>query len=102
MSHWKYDSASVHEREYSGRTEEKFLKDWNNLLSKKFHLNLTLPGAFIDSFSQQPWNLEDTDQQTAFRRETQKLLSFANSKDVFMFRTVEDVLIENQHLKQEI
>merc|ERR1719495_1402402 len=102
VSHWKFDSASVHEREFSGRTEEKFLRDWNSLLSKKFHLNLTLPGAFIDSFSQQPWNLEDNNQQTAFKRETQKLFEFANTNEVFMFRTVEDVLKENQKLKEDV
>ena len=63
---------------------------------------MTLPGAFIDSFSQQPWNLEDNDQQTAFKRETQKLFEFANTNEVFMFRTVEDVLKENQKLKADV
>ena len=79
-----------------------FLKNWNSLLSKKFHLNLTLPGAFIDSYAKQPWNLDDSSQQEAFSRETQKLFSFANSNDVFMFRTVQDVLKENQELKSEV
>ena len=102
VSHWAYDANSVHQREFSGRTEEKFLSDWNQLLSEKFHLNLTLPGAFIDSFSQQPWNLEDNDQQIAFKRETKKLYSFADCNDVFMFRTVEDVLKENQKLKDQV
>ena len=78
------------------------MEDWNRVLSEKFHLNLTLPGAFIDSYAKQPWNLNDQDQQTAFSRETGKLWSFATGNDLFMFRTVEDVLRENQKLKADI
>ena len=52
-----------------------------------------LPGAFIDSYAKQPWNLDDNDQQVAFTRETDKLWSFSIGNDLFMFRTVEDVYI---------
>merc|ERR1712110_1143500 len=102
VSFWPYDSKSVHQREYRGITEEKFMKDWNQLLSSKFHLNLTLPGVFIDSFAKQPWHLDDQDQQVAFNRETGKLWSFSTSNDLFMFRTVQDVLEENRKLKDDI
>ena len=61
-----------------------------------------LPGAFIDSYAKQPWNLDDNDQQVAFTRETDKLWSFSIGNDLFMFRTVEDVLKENQKLKEDI
>ena len=61
-----------------------------------------LPGAFIDSYAKQPWNLDDNDQQVAFTRETDKLWSFSIGNDLFMFRTVEDVLKENQKLKDNI
>ena len=73
VSHWKYDAASIKERNYTGKTEKKFVSEWNQLLSEKFHLNITLPGAFIDSYAKQPWNLDDKDQQIAFTRETGKL-----------------------------
>ena len=102
VSHWKYDAASIKERNYTGKTEKKFVSEWNQLLSEKFHLNITLPGAFIDSYAKQPWNLDDKDQQVAFTRETGKLWSFSKENDLFMFRTVQDVLKENQKLKDEI
>ena len=41
-------------------------------------------------------------EQKAFQRETAKLWDFAENKDVFAFRTVEDVLKENQELKDEV
>jgi len=102
VSFWSYDSRSIAQRKYKGKTEEKFLSDWNALLSKKFHLNLTLPGAFIDSYAKQPWNLDDKGQQAAFSRETQKLFSFANDNKLFMFKTVDAVLKENLKLKDEV
>ena len=102
VSFWPYDAASIKKREYTGKTEKKFLQEWNNLLSERFHLNITLPGAFIDSYAKQPWNLDDNGQQTAFSRETNKLWLFSKGNDLFMFRTVEDVLKENQKLKDDI
>ena len=102
VSFWPYDAASIEKREHTGKTEEKFLQEWNSLLSDRFHLNITLPGAFIDSYAKQPWNLDDNGQQTAFTRETNKLWLFSQENDLFMFRTVEDVLKENQKLKDDI
>ena len=102
VSFWPYDAASIEKREHTGKTEEKFLQEWNKLLSERFSINITLPGAFIDSYAKQPWNLDDNDQQTAFTRETNKLWSFSKGNDLFMFRTVEDVLKENQKLKDDI
>ena len=64
-------------RNYTGETEEKFMKSWNELLAQKFHISQTVEGVFIDSWSQQPWNINDEDQQTAFKRETEKLWKFA-------------------------
>ena len=37
VSHWAYDAQSVAQRNYTGDTEEKFMKEWNNLLREKFH-----------------------------------------------------------------
>ena len=89
------------ERNITGQTEEKFMKEWNNLLNEKFHLKANLSGVFIDSWSQQFWNLPDEDQQKAFKRETEKLWQFAFSNKEFIFRTIEDVLEENQKLKEQ-
>ena len=89
------------ERNITGQTEEKFMKEWNNLLNEKFHLKANLSGVFIDSWSQQYWNLPDEDQQKSFKRETEKLWQFASRNEEFLFRTIEDVLEENQKLKEQ-
>jgi len=103
VSHWAYDTQSVFKRNATGRSEEKFMEEWNILLQEKFHIDLELQGVFIDAWSQQPWNIEDEDQQIAYERETEKLWTFAEQHDdVFQFRTVGDVLDENQELKAEI
>ena len=102
VSHWPYDAQSVAQRNYTGKTEEKFMEEWNNLLHDKFHIEMELEGVFIDSWSQQPWNKPDADQQAAFQRETEKLWNFASNNDLFTFRTVGDVLDENQKLKDEV
>ena len=102
VSHWAYDANSVAARNYTGQTEEKFMKEWNDLLAQKFQISNPVQGVFIDSWSQQPWNINDPDQQIAFQRETDKLFKYAQSNDLFTFRTVGDVLEENQELKTEI
>merc|ERR1712141_223632 len=102
VSHWPFDANSVAERNFTGKTEKFFMEKWKILLQDKFHIDLNLTGVFIDSWSQQPWNLADQDQQIAFQRETGKLWNFAKNHEQFQFRTVEDVLEENLQLKAEI
>jgi len=102
VSHWAYDMQSVMARNHTGKTEQFFMEEWNQLLQEKFHINVTLDGVFIDSWSQQPWNIYDEGQQIAFKRETTKLWDFAKGNGLFEFRTVGDVLDENQELKEEI
>ena len=46
--------------------------------------------------------MNDNDQQVAFKRETEKLWQYSQANDLFTFRTVGDVLQENQELKAEI
>ena len=55
VSHWSYDSNSIAQRNYTGKTEQKFMKNWNELLNQKFHLDVNLYGVFIDSWAKQPW-----------------------------------------------
>ena len=102
VSFWAYDKASVEQRELQGITETGFLNDLNQFLADKFHLSLKLPGTFIDSFAKQSGNLGDQDQQVAFNRETSTLWDFSTAKNMFMFRTVNDLLEDNQKLKGDI
>ena len=102
VSHWDFSASSVAERNYTGKTEEWLLAELNRQIQERYHIDITLEGVFIDSWSQQPWNINDQDQQDAFNRETSKLWSLSESKDIFEFRTVEDVLEENLELKEEI
>ena len=51
---------------------------------------MELQGVFIDAWSQQPWNVEDQDQQEAFERETTKLWEFSSQNEMFQFRTIEE------------
>ena len=102
VSHWPYDINSIMQRNHTGKTEEWFSEQWNTELNDKFQINLTLPAVFIDSYSQQPWNIEDPLQHEAFTRETSKLWDFSQSMDLFQFMSIEDVLEENQELKAEV
>ena len=78
------------------------MSEWNGFLQEKFHITFNLSAVFIDSWSQQSWNANDQDQQIAFQRETEKLWQFADGNEEFLFRTVDDVLAENQALKAEV
>ena len=101
VSHWSYSNEAVSNRNHSGESEQKFMAEWNSLLQEKFHIDIELQGVFIDAFSQRPW-IEDENQEAAFQRETAKLWDFAQQNGLFTFRTVGDVLEENQELKDEI
>merc|ERR1711892_20660 len=100
VSHWAYDSHSVTSRNRTGDTEEKYMADMNAMLKEKFHIEDELMGVFIDSFAK--YEPDDQDQQDAFERETSKLWNFTRSKETFAFRTINDVLNENQALKAEL
>ena len=102
VSHWGYDQQSIMERNSTGEDEEWYMAEQNRQLEEKFHINRTIPGVFIDSWSQQDWNINDQIQQDAFQRETEKLWVYAKSKDLFEFKTVEDIMEENQALKAEV
>ena len=67
VSHWAFDSNAIAARNHTGKNEEWFLSEWNNQFKEKFHLAKELSGVFIDSWSQQPWNIEDPSQQDAFQ-----------------------------------
>ena len=70
VSHWKFDQGSVIERNHTGKTESWWIKEYNKQLQARFVLEKDLDVVFIDSWSQQPWNLDDELQQIAFQRES--------------------------------
>ena len=74
----------------------------NRQLHEKFHLEKNLSVVFIDSFAKQPYNLNDPVQQEAFNRETLKLWNIFSNNPTFEFKTIEDILEENQKLKEEV
>jgi len=98
VSRWAYDEMSIMKRNISGETEQWYMEETNKLLHDKFHIDIDLEGVFIDAFSQQDLFMEDESQQEAFERETNKLWEFASQNELFTFRTIGDVLEENQRL----
>jgi len=102
VSHWAYDEQSIREREYNGITEEGYIREINEKMEEKMHIGINLTGVFIDAWAKMPFNLEDDKQQEAFANESGKLFSFIKDHDEFPFRTLEDVLKENQDLKGEV
>jgi hypothetical protein len=71
-------------------------------LEEKFHVGRNLTFAFIDSWAKHPANLGDQNQQVAFARETGILWNFALNSEEFVFKSIQDVLDENQKLKAEV
>ena len=80
--------------EFSGKTETWWTEEKNKQLQERFHVTKNLTAVFIDSWSQQPWNLQDELQQVAFRTETKKLWETFSVMDSFEFNTIQDVIKE--------
>ena len=88
VSFWKFDESSINQRNHSGKTESWWIEEKNKQIQARFHVEKDLDAVFIDSWSQQTWNLEDQLQQIAFQRETKKLWDSFSSKESFEFKTV--------------
>ena len=63
VSHWSFDSNSIAARNRTGKTESRFLKEWNDQFKEKFNLKKDLNGVFIDVFL----NEQDPGQQAVFQ-----------------------------------
>ena len=87
ITKWAYDPVSIMNRNISGITEESALLDINTNLKNMFHLNHTLPGVFIDSYS--VYYPNDQIQQDHFIKYSQELWNFAKAKEAFSFFTIE-------------
>ena len=96
VSFWAYDQGSVNQRNHSGKTESWWIEEKNKQIQARFHIEKDLDAVFIDSWSQQTWNLEDQLQQIAFQRETKKLWDSFSVMDNFEFKTIQDVIEELQ------
>ena len=75
VSFWPYDEFEVKKRNRSinynstttiVRNEAWFMKVWNNEFKEKFDTEHDLDFVFIDTWSQQSFNMNDQDQQEAF------------------------------------
>ena len=102
VSFWAYDQISVDIRNHSGKTESWWMDEKNKQLKARFHLKKDLDAVFIDSWSQQYWNIEDDLQQVAFQRETKKLWDSFSVMDSFEFKTVEELAEELQACKLQL
>ena len=111
VSFWPYDQDSIDDRDENcdipGRPdlchdEAWLVREINRQLQEKIHMTQNLSAVFIDSWSQTPKHINDEMEQFYFQQETAKLFDFLNAKDDFMFRTINDVLLENEAMKNEI
>ena len=68
-------------------------------LQEKFHLKHNLSGVFVDSYA--VYYPEDEGQQSNFSFYTDLLWQFAESTISFDFKTIEDILEENQVCQRE-
>jgi len=102
VSFWAYDESSIMKRNHSGKTEEWWTNEMNRQLEEKFHIGMELEAVFIDSWAKQSWNLDDTTQQEAFDRETNKLWSLFSVMPDFEFKGIDDVLEELNECKAEV
>ena len=100
VSFWKYTEDSINQRNHSGKTESWWIEEKNKQIQARFHVEKDLDAVFIDSWSQQTWNLEDQLQQIAFQRETKKLWDLFSAMDSFEFKTIQDVIEELQECNQ--
>ena len=71
----------------------------NTILEAKFHIGRNLTFAFIDSYAKKPSSLDDAFQQAAFERETSILWNEAIGSKEFVFKSIQDILDENNQLK---
>jgi len=110
VSFWSYTEEDINDREENCEyypddclDETHFCDNVNKALHDKFFLNRTFPCIFADPMSQTKPQLDDMIQQNYWRQETKKLWNIINgANDTFPFLTIDDILEENQFLKEKI
>jgi len=113
VSKWKYSQEAIDQRQdecdHFGdpsdgcKNEAWFMREITSQLQEKFHLHRNFTFAFIDSFSQSWPNTDDEVQQEHYQIETKILWDAATkSNKTFDFQTIDDILAENQRLRDII
>jgi len=113
VTKWSYKQSDIDDREeqcdHYGEdsqychNEAWFIKEFSREIEEKFGITRELTFAFMDSFSQDDLSIHDTTQQAYWTQETDKLWQFAhNHNEPFDFLTIDDILQQNQDLKDEV
>lgn len=108
MTKYSYDAEDIEDREKecekypdTCHDENYWKKEMNRQLEEKFHIGMELPMVFIDSWSQKDKDEDDPIEEEHFINETQKLWEFARSHNAFEFKSIDEVLDENEELRRE-
>jgi len=80
--------------------EAWFVREFNDQFQEKFGINKNFTFAFIDSWSQASWNIDDPVQQKHWIEGTEKLWESTQNGN-FEFKTIDEVLEENAACKEE-
>jgi len=114
VTKWSYDQADIDDREENCdaygpdseycRNEAWFIREVSRELRENFGIERNLTFAFMDSFSQDVINSQDDIQQMYWLEETEKLWNESTivHEDEFYFRTIDDILEENERLTKEL
>jgi len=111
VTKWSYEQSAIDKRnetcEYypeDCRDELWFIREVSESLEENFGIKRSLTFAFADSWSQDITNSQDLIQQDHWIRETDKIWEEATTAhdESFYFRTIDDILNQNNEYKKEI
>ena len=91
VSCWPFDQKSIDERVESNITEDVWTNKMNEHLQKFYLLDRNLSAVFIDSWSQQHYNWNDSQQQDFYRNETDKLWQHTTNFSAFHFTNMSTI-----------
>jgi len=107
VSKWSYSEDAINMRnktctELPERCQDEawFEREFNDQFQEKFGINKNFTFAFIDSWSQASWNIDDLVQQKHWIEGTEKLWESTQNGN-FEFKTIDEVLEENAACKEE-
>jgi len=99
-THWSFDADEVEDR--GPNAEENWCESMNTEIQKNFvHVTQNFSCVFIDSWARKGRHVNDTDEQEAFQRETQKLWDLTKQFGPFEFKSLEDVLADLYQCREE-
>ena len=111
VSNWPYDEESIIHRKDECeqfpdfcKDEDNFREKFGNEIKEELGLELNLTYVFADSWSQSgDRNKNDISQQKFWRRETDILWNITAARETtFSFKTINQVLEENEEMRGEI